>query len=138
MELNHLLIKYGPMTTSRASQLLVKQGLSGDAARQRVSRKPPDVETLRGLTFPKRARFIYLNHQFGTDQYWDALMAAIQETNPAYAAALAALRARRGIIPSKHFDIISGSPLRQKHQLARPYRHIAAGATKRRQERRGP
>ena len=118
MELDHLLTKYGPMTTSRAAQLLVKRGFSTDASRQRVSRKPPGVETLRGLTFPKRARFIYLNHQFGTDQYWDALLAAIQETNPGYAAALAALRARGGIALGKHFDIISGSPLRQKRQLA--------------------
>lgn len=118
MELDRLLTKYGPMTTSRATQLLVTQGFSADAARQRVSRKPPGVDTLRGLTFPKRARFIYLNYQFGTDQYWDALMAAIQETNPAYAAALAALRARGGITLSKHFEIISGSPLRQKRQLA--------------------
>ena len=106
------------MTTSQAAQLLVKQGFSADAARQRVSRKSPDVETLRGLTFPKRARFIYLSHQFGTDQYWDALMAAIRGMNPAYAAALAALHARGGITLSRHFDIISGSPLRQKRQLA--------------------
>lgn len=118
MELNHLLAKYGPMTTSRAARLLVEVGFSAEAARQRVSRRSPKVGTLLGLTFPKRARFIYLDHQFGTDQYWDALMAAIQETNPAYAAALAALRARGGITLSKHFDIISGSPLRQKRQLA--------------------
>lgn len=118
MDLVRLLTKYGPMTTSRATQLFMKQGFSADAARQRVSRKPPDVETLRGLTFPKRARFIYLRQQFGTDGYWNALMVAIQEKNPAYAAALAALSARGGMALSKHFDIISGSPLRQKRQLA--------------------
>ena len=113
-----MLAKYGPMTTSRATRLLVKRGFSAEAARQRVSRKPPSVDTLRGLTFPKRARFIFLSQQFGTDEYWDALLSAIEETNPAYAAALGALRARRGISLSKHFDIISGSPLRQKRQLA--------------------
>ena len=36
MELDRLLTKYGPMTTSRATQLLVKQGFSADAARQRL------------------------------------------------------------------------------------------------------
>lgn len=118
MELDHLLAKHGPMTTSRAAQLLTKLGLSPEAARQRVSRRSPDVETLRGLTFPKRARFIYLSSQFGTDQYWSALVAAIQEMNPAYAAALASMSARSGISLGRHFDIISGSPLRQKRQLA--------------------
>ncbi len=118
MEIILLLAKHGPMTTSRAAKLLEKRGISPEAARQRVFRRSPEIDTLRGLTFPKRARFIYLNSQFGTDQYWSALIAEIQEMNPAYAAALAALRARGGLSLSRHFDIISGSPLRQKRQLA--------------------
>jgi len=118
MELDRLLAKHGPMTTSEAARLLVRQGLSPVAARQRVSRKPPHVETLRGLKFPKRARFIYRKDQFGTDQYWTALIHAIEEMNPAYAAALSALRARGSLSLRRHFDIISGSPLRQKRQLA--------------------
>ena len=118
MDLESLLAKYGPMTTSRATRLLVERGFSADAARQRVSRRPPGVGTLRGLTFPKRARFIFLKEQFGTDQYWSRLLGAIEEMNPAYAAALGALRARGGISLNKHFDIISGSPLRQQRQLA--------------------
>lgn len=118
VSLEQILAKHGPMTTSRVAQLLVQQGLSHAAARQRVSRRSPAVRTLHGLTFPKRARFIYLNRQFGTDEYWAALEKAIQEMNPAYAAALAALTARDGISLRRHFNIISGSPVRQKRQLA--------------------
>lgn len=105
MEIVQLLAKHGPMTTSRAAKLLVERGILPEAARQRVSRRSPEIDTLRGLTFPKRARFIYLKSQFGTDGYWKALIVAIQETNPAYAAALAALRARGGTItepPLRH------------------------------------
>lgn len=91
--------------------------MSAAAARQRLSRLPEDVRILRGLRFARGSRFIYLDHQFGTEEYWDALIRAIDTANPAYAAALNGLRSRGGIIPSDHFDIISGSPLRQSRQL---------------------
>ncbi len=117
MEPKALLAQHGPMTTSRAARLLVEQGLTPEAARQRVSRRT-GVDTLGGLIFPKRARFIYLRWQFGTDQYWHALIRAIREDSPAHAAALGALQARGGISLERHFDIISGSPIRQKRQIA--------------------
>jgi hypothetical protein len=73
---------------------------------------------LYGLPFPKRARFIYLESQFGTDRYWASLIEAVKTANPAYAAALAGVRARGGVVPRSHFEIVSGSPGRQKGQLA--------------------
>jgi hypothetical protein len=76
------------------------------------------VRVLYGLPFPKRARFIYLEDQFGTDEYWMALRRAIDESNPAYAAALAGVRARGGILPRAHFDVASGSPVLQKGHIA--------------------
>jgi hypothetical protein len=118
MNLEAILGEYGPMTTSKATQLLQKQGLSSDAARQRVSRRGKNVKILYGLQFPKRARFIYLDSQYGTADYWTALIRSIEETNPAYAAALAGLRARGGVCLQTHFDVVSGSPMKQKGQLA--------------------
>jgi hypothetical protein len=70
------------------------------------------------MPFPKRARFIYLEDQFGTEPYWSALIRAIEEANPAYAAALAGVRARGGILPRTHFDVASGCPALQKKQVA--------------------
>jgi hypothetical protein len=93
-------------------------GVSPEAARQRLSRLPEEVRVLYGVPFPRRARFIYLEDQFGTDQYWSALIRDIEEANPAYAAALAGVRARGGILPRAHFDVASGSPALQKKQLA--------------------
>src|SRR5205823_6083032 len=84
----------------------------------RLSRLPEEVRVLYGVPFPRRARFIYLEDQFGTDQYWSALIRDIEEANPAYAAALAGVRARGGILPRAHFDVASGSPALQKKQLA--------------------
>jgi hypothetical protein len=118
MELYTILAQSGPMTTSKAAQILQDFGVPAAAARQRISRRKEPIRTLHGLPFPKRARFIYLDSQFGTDLYWSALIEAIGDANPAYAAALAGLRARGDIVLRKHFDIISGSPELQKGQLA--------------------
>jgi hypothetical protein len=113
-----ILSKFGPMTTSKATGILQRRAISPDAARQRVNRRGRTVKTLNGLPFPKRARFIYLDSQYGTERYWSALNKAIHEANPPYAAALSGLRARGGICLRKHFDIISGSPILQKGQVA--------------------
>lgn len=59
-----------------------------------------------------------MEKQFGTPQYWCNLTTAIDRANPAYSAALAGLRARGGYAPARHFDIISGSPVKQKGQLS--------------------
>jgi hypothetical protein len=118
MELSDILTRFGPMTTSRATRIFQESGVSAVAARQRISRRAKNIKTLHGLPFPKRSRFIYLDSQFPTASYWTALIDAIDETNPAYSAALAGLRARGGIVLKKHFDIISGSPEKQKGQLA--------------------
>jgi hypothetical protein len=93
MDLYGILAQSGPMTTSKAAQLLQDSGLPPATARQRVSRRKEPIRTFHGLPFPKRARFIYLDSHFGTDLYWSALIDAVGEANPAYAAALAGLEA---------------------------------------------
>lgn len=112
------LVKNGPALSSDIAASFRSSGLSDVAARQRLSRLPEGVMVLSGLSFPKRARFIYLERQFGTDKYWAALLNAIKKSNPAYAAAIAAVRANGGLVRRSDFDVISGSPLRQKKQIA--------------------
>ena len=109
---------HGPALSSDIAAVFRKNGISDVAARKRVSRRSPEVMVLSGQTFPKRARFLYLKHQFGKDKYWTALYAAIKQSNPAYAAAIGAVRACGGYVRRKDFDVISGSPLRQKKQIS--------------------
>lgn len=116
--IHSVLASHGPALTSEVAGRLRALGISAAAARQRLSRLSPDIRILHGLPFPKRARFIYLDDQFGSARYWDALTRAIDTANPAYAAALNGIRARGGVVPIDHFDIISGSPVRQSRQLA--------------------
>jgi hypothetical protein len=113
-----LLNDRGPSLSSTIAAILRDEGRSPEAARQLVSRLPEDVRVLHGLPFPKRARFLYLQKQFSTDRYWDALTTAIDQASPAYSAALAGMRSRGGFVPSRHFEIVSGSPVKQKGQIA--------------------
>lgn len=104
------------MLSSELTKELCKSGISELAARKRVSRRGSGVSALYGLPFPKKAKFLYLDDQFGTHIFYDALYEAIENNAPAYAAALSGLRAKSGIILKEHFCIISGSPVAQKNR----------------------
>jgi hypothetical protein len=108
----------GPSLSTDVARHLVKAGLKPAAARKRVSRPSPGVKRLAFLPFPRNARFIYLERDFGSPRYWDALITALLSSKSAYGLALAALRQRGGIIPVKHFQIACGAPLRQRKHLA--------------------
>lgn len=113
-----ILNERGPSLSSDIAALLREEGKSPVAARQIVSRLPKDVRVLHGLPFPKRARFLYLEQQFASDRYWNALTTAINVSNPAYSAAIAGVRSRGDCVPLKDFDIVAGSPVKQKRQLS--------------------
>ncbi len=118
-EIRDYLKHQGPSLTSEVSDHLVKSlGLSPAAARKRVSRTSDDVKRLAFITFPRKARFIYLQGQFGSPDYWRRLVAALQTTNSAYGHAIAAVRLRDGVIPERHFAIACGAPVRQSRHLS--------------------
>ncbi len=111
--------RYGPCLTSDVSEYLVQShGLSAVAARKRVSRSPEPVKRLGFVIFPRRARFIYLEQQFGSADYWHNLIEALHATNSIYGHALAALRLRDGIVPEQHFAIACGAPVKQARHLS--------------------
>ena len=70
------------------------------------------------LRFPHRARFIYLKENFASPLFWDRLVSALQDSKSAYGLALAALKARNGIVPIAHFPIVCGSPKRLSKHLS--------------------
>ena len=100
-EITKYLKQRGPSLSSEISDHLAKTlRISGDAARKRVSRLPDGVKRLGFITFPRKARFIYHEQQFGSELYWERLIAALQQTNSAYGYAIAGLRLRNGIVPA--------------------------------------
>jgi hypothetical protein len=109
----------GPCLSTELTSLLVeKHGLSAEAARKRVSRGCPGLKRLAYLPFPRKARFLYLQQDYRSQQYWASLKEAILSSSSAYAPAYAALLQRGGIIPKVHFPIACGAPLRQKKHLS--------------------
>jgi hypothetical protein len=109
----------GPSLSSEIVRHLVdEQGVSPAAARKRLSRVGGDVKRLAGIVFPHKARFIYLQRQFGSPEYWANLADALIATNSSYGYAIAALRQRGGVIPIAQFPIICGAPLRQQRHLS--------------------
>jgi hypothetical protein len=113
-----ILLDHGPALSSEIARKLVALGCSPQVARQRISRGGSKVRRLKGLVFPRNARFLYHDKHKGTEQYWTALSRDIREASPAYGPALAALQARDGVIPLEQFAIISGSPIRQQGQVS--------------------
>lgn len=117
--LEEILKRNGPcLSTDLAQLLIVQEGLSPEAARKRVSRGCSGLKRLAYLPFPRKAKFLYLQKDYGSPWYWDALKKAIQNNSPAYGPAMAALIQRGGIMPRKHFLIACGAPLQQKKRLS--------------------
>ncbi|ODA93070.1 hypothetical protein BFX40_09250 [Mesorhizobium sp. SEMIA 3007] len=108
----------GPCLSTELARKLESQGLTPEAARKRISRGTGGVHRLAGLVFPRGVRFFYHESDYNGERYWTALAHAVSVASPAYGPALAALRARGGIVPREHFSIISGSPILQRGQVA--------------------
>lgn len=117
--LEDLLEVHGPCLSTELTRLLINShGLGPEAARKRVSRLGSNVRRLAYLSFPRNVRFLYLQKDFGSPEYWDNLIKALLDTESAYGLALAALRQRGGIMPALHFPIACGAPLRQAKHLS--------------------
>lgn len=111
--------EHGPQLSSDVANHLVKSlGISPAAARKRVSRLNGKIRRLGYVTFPRRARFMYLEQQFGSPLYWEKLVEALMQTKSAYGNAIAALRQRGGVFPERFFPIICGAPVKQQKHLS--------------------
>ncbi len=118
-ELAELLLEHGPQLSGPLCGLLAqKKGLSADAARQRLARRRSPVKFLT-LPFAKRARFFYVDSQFGSPQFWTRLSEALESNGGAYSRLIKALNARGGIIPLSHLAAAAATSADRK-QIAAP------------------
>lgn len=110
--------KLGPCLSTDLTDYLVRNfNLTPTAARQRVSRAPAAIKRLAHLPFQRKSRFLYLQSDYASPQYWEKLYKAIYSTNGAYARALAAVDARY-ILPLEHFKTACGAPIKQKKHIS--------------------
>jgi hypothetical protein len=113
-----ILADCGPLLSTEIKEKLVSGGLSDDAARKRVQRASSTVHRLRKVRFPHNARFLYLPHQYGSDEFFSSLINAFESTSSAYGLAISALEARGSIIPFAWHKGIFGSPTRLKGHIS--------------------
>ena len=120
MDIVEYLKEHGACYSPQLIRLLEASGCSKSTARKRISRAvgSGQVRRLRGISFPKQASFLYLESTFNTPEFWDVLMQVIDNECPAYSTAIHALRATGGIVKTRHFPIISGSPIAQSGQIS--------------------
>ncbi|WP_417813031.1 hypothetical protein [Thalassospira alkalitolerans] len=110
---------FGPALSGTISEHLEKSlGISAAAARKRVSRASGNIRRLGYVTFARKARFMYLENQFGSPLYWRKLVDALFSTNSAYGYAIAALIQRGGFVPEWEFPIVCGAPIKQSRHLS--------------------
>lgn len=111
-----ILKREGPSSSSHVAATLASElALSAETARKRVERRPAGVRVLAGLNLDRGAKFMYLESQYGTPRFWDNLIAALDTGT--YGRALAALRARGGMVPVGHFGIACGAPFSRARQV---------------------
>lgn len=110
--------KLGPCVSTALVAAMVKEyGLTPPNARQKVSRAK-SIKKLAHILFPHRARFVYLQADYGSPDFWHALTRELIANSVAYGGGLAALLARGGAMPVAHFAIACGAPVAQRGHLS--------------------
>lgn len=120
MDIARLLKTHGPSLSSELIARMREAGISDAAARQRITRALPDCKRLAGLRFAKNARFFYLEDQYATPPFWEALERAFKSSGQSYWGAIVGLAARGGRCPSDMFPIVCGAPRARARQLSPP------------------
>lgn len=114
-----ILRAHGPMLSTELTRRLISSyGASPEAARKQVQRGCDGMTRLSQIVFPHRARFIYLQKDFGSPYFFQALLTSLEQANSAYFFALGALIERGGAMPINHFLIACGAPISQKGHVS--------------------
>lgn len=113
-----ILAEDGPARSSRVVAVLVSEGLSPEAARQRLSRATKPIRRFPVQLLPKREAFFYLEKDRNTERFWSNLIRDLRASASVFAAAIDGIIARGGFIRASQLAVVSGAPaLPQKGQV---------------------
>jgi hypothetical protein len=87
-------------------------------ARKLIERSAPHVRRLRGVRFARNEQFLYLDEQHQQEPFWHSLVRAFDDCQSVFGFAVNSLMAHDGIVPRRHFGILSGSPFRLTRHLS--------------------
>lgn len=112
----------GPLLSSELVRALEESGATGPAARQRMKRAlsihSGPIRRLARLSFRHNQKFLYLQHQYRSPAYWEALLRGLWSSGSTYGHATASLELRGGVAPVHLFGVLSGSPSALKGHLS--------------------
>ncbi|WP_156895660.1 hypothetical protein [Massilia putida] len=84
-EVHDFLLSDGPQLSGQLALGLEKWlGITPAAARKKIERRSKSVRELK-LPFARRAKFLYVASQYGSDRFWGQLAKALEEGSGAYA-----------------------------------------------------
>lgn len=99
------------MLSTDATAALEHTGYSPEAARQIISRAGEPVRKLSGVTFPRRARFLYLDEHYPHEPFRHALIETLKRERTALGQAVLAILSRGGATTKPQFFAACGAPL---------------------------
>jgi len=109
----------GPSVASEVADHIVQiSGCTKETARKRIERSKPIVSRLNKIKFPTRTQFLYMEDQYGKERFWKRLLLTFKTTGSIYGQVVNALSAKGGVVPTRLFGIISGSPKRLKKHVS--------------------
>lgn len=117
---SQILAEAGPARSSRVVAALVGEGLSPEAARQRLSRATKPIRRFPVQLLPKREAFLYLEKDRNTERFWANLIRDLRASASVSAAAIDGIIARGGFIRASQFAVVSGAPAFHKRVRCLP------------------
>ncbi|MDH5763724.1 MAG: hypothetical protein OEZ51_12130 [Nitrospinota bacterium] len=118
MLIKNFLEQFGPSRSSNIVDSLIKEGITRETARQKISRAKKPVCRLKQIKLPRRESFIYLENQLGTQIFFENLQRTLVETRTSAGRALLGLISHYGVIPETFFKAVAAAPIRNtKKQL---------------------
>ncbi|MCM1055550.1 MAG: hypothetical protein NC394_08515 [Bacteroides sp.] len=105
---------YGPMLSGDLARLYEKTyRTSNETARKAISRARPPVKRLSKFKFEKNQLFYYLEAQFMSERYAEALLKAIEEHSRVNYTYIQAFRSQNGYVSKKILPALVGAPIRK-------------------------
>jgi len=110
--IREMLFQNGAMLSSDIAERLDAEGVTPEAIRKRISRAGPPVSRLKGVNFPNKEAFLFIDGDFGTPDFKSHLEEALIKTGTSYGRALLGIAARHGAVCERDLPAATGLPVR--------------------------
>ncbi len=111
--LQRILKKHGPMLSGKLGEKLANQeGIGLETARQRLCRTGSPIRKI-ALGYKNNQSFVYLQEDFNSDRYWDAIKLSLEKSSKAYYALLNSCFFHSGFAKKSQLAAYGFSPVKK-------------------------